>query len=245
MRRAAIVVGLTLVGASIAAQPATPELAREAQLRYKDGVQLMMSEKWDDAVEQFKAAIAIDRLMAMAHYNVGQCRMAQKRYVEAVAAYRGAKEAFEAQGTASQKDRNDRERARQDEINELKDSLLRVRTLKNVSEQEVIRIEDRLRTLESAQNRNLEESGGVPAEVYLALGSAYYRQQKLADAEREYLEAVRVNNKLGPAHNNLAVIYLVTGRLDEAEASMKLAKKNGFKVNPQFEADLKAAQRKR
>jgi Tfp pilus assembly protein PilF len=85
----------------------------------------------------------------------------------------------------------------------------------------------------------------VPAEIFLALGSAYFRQQKLEDAEREYAEAVRINRKLGAAHNNLAVIYLLTGRLDLAEESVKQAERNGFKVNPRLKDDLKAAKAKK
>ena len=51
--------------------------------------------------------------------------------------------------------------------------------------------------------------------------------------------AIEVNPKLGEAHNNLAVIYMQTGRLVEAEQSLKLAEKAGFRVNPQFKEDLK------
>jgi len=244
MQPLAIVLGVALMGGLAAAQPLTPELGREATRRYKTGVELMMAERWDDAVGEFQAAIAIDKLMALAHYNIGQCRMAQRRYIEAVAAYLGAREAFEGQASLSQKERNDRERARQDEINELKDSLIRLKTIKDASAQDAVKIEDRIRTLESMQNRDLQDANRVPAELYLALGSAYFRQEKLADAEREYREAVRVNPRLGAAHNNLAVIFLLTGRIQEAETSMKLAEKNGFRVNSQFKADLKAAKQR-
>lgn len=245
MRLLSMALGLAVAGGLATAQPLTPQLGQEALRHYKAGVGLMMSEQWNEAVEEFEAAIAIDTLMAQAHYNIGQCRMAQRRYVEAVDAYLGAKKAFEGQGLLSQKERNERERARQDEINELKDSLLRLRTIKGASTQDAVRMEDRLRTLEAMQNRNLREGNLVPAEVYLALGSAYFRQDKLADAEDAYREAVRVNERLGAAHNNLAVICLLTDRLEEAEAFMKLAEKNGFRVNPQFKADLKAAKQKR
>jgi tetratricopeptide (TPR) repeat protein len=245
MRLSAILSALALAAGSAAAQPLNPELARQAEQRYKNGVALMMAEKCDQAIEEFQGAVAIDKLMALAHYNIGQCRMWQRRYVEAVIAYTAARDAFQAQGSLSQQERNERERARQNEINDLKDSLARLKTIKNASAQEEFKLEERIRALDSMQNRNLQDENSVPAEVYLALGSAYFRQQKLAEAEREYLQAVRVNRKLGAAHNNLAVIYMLTGRLDEAEAAMKLAEKNGFTVNPQFKADLKAAKEKR
>jgi RimJ/RimL family protein N-acetyltransferase len=37
---------------------------------------------------------------------------------------------------------------------------------------------------------------------------------------------------------------LMTNRPNEAEASMKLAEKNGFRVNPAFKEDLKIAKQK-
>ncbi len=51
----------------------------------------------------------------------------------------------------------------------------------------------------------------------LALGSAYFRAERFADAEREYKAAIAADSKAGEAHNNLAVVYLQTGRYDEAE----------------------------
>jgi tetratricopeptide (TPR) repeat protein len=239
-----IIVGLTLLAAEAGAQGLSPDLARQAQAHYKEGVELMSAERWEAAAGKFQAAIDIDKVMAMAHYNLGQCRMQQRRFVEAVVAYQGARDAFASIGLLSQQERSARERARQDEINELKDSIQRFRTLKDASAQVALGMEERLRTLEAAQGRNLEENP-VPAEIFLALGSAYFRQQKIEDAEREYGEAVRINRKLGAAHNNLAVIYLLTGRLDQAEESMKQAERNGFKVNPRFKDDLEAAKAKR
>ncbi len=54
----------------------------------------------------------------------------------------------------------------------------------------------------------------------------------MADAEREYRAASKVEPKLGEAHNNLAVVLVLTGRLDDAEREMKAAEKAGFRVSP-------------
>ena len=73
----------------------------------------------------------------------------------------------------------------------------------------------------------------------LALGSAYFRSDALPDAEREYRAAIEVDPKLGEAHNNLAVVYMQTGRHAEADAEIKVAEKAGFRVNPQLKEDSK------
>jgi len=50
---------------------------------------------------------------------------------------------------------------------------------------------------------------------------------------------VQADPKLGEAHNNLAVYYMLSGRKADAETAVKNAEKAGFKVNPQLKADIK------
>ncbi len=241
MRRLAMSLALSLLAGLAGAQVPSEEKSRLAEWHYKKGLELMQAETWEEAAEAFKKAIANDPLMTLAHYNLGQCRMYQKRYAEAVGAYKACRSVVEQIGTLSEQERGERDRARRDEINELRDSLNRLNTLKEVNvEKMATQIQDRIRLLESLEFRNPDRVQ-VPAEIPLALGSAYFRQDRFEEAEREYKEAVALNKKLGAAHNNLAVIYLFTGRLDEAEESVKLAEKAGFPVNARFKDDLKRA----
>jgi Flp pilus assembly protein TadD len=83
----------------------------------------------------------------------------------------------------------------------------------------------------------------VPSFVSMALGSAFFRLGRLADAEREYKATVAADPKTGEAYSNLAVVYLETGRFDEAEKAVKAAEKSGFKVNPMLKDDIKAKQK--
>lgn len=90
-----------------------------------------------------------------------------------------------------------------------------------------------------ARGNNVTIDAAIPAWVSLSLGSAYFRSGKLADAEREYKATLEADRKSGEAHNNLAVVFLETGRFADAEASLKDAKKAGLKVNPQLEQAIK------
>jgi tetratricopeptide (TPR) repeat protein len=248
VRLIAAVLSVTLTTAVVAGQVPLDQ-ATEAQRRYKAGVELMSAEKCNEAVGEFKAAVALDPFMALAHYNLGQCHMLQKDYASALSAFTACREAFERLSSMSRDEREARERLRRDEINELKDDLVRLKFLTSQGDTHAditavgMRMEDRLRQLESMQHKDRPGESTVPAGVYLALGSANFRLGKLEDAEREYRQAVRSDARLGAAHNNLAVIYLMTGRPNEAEASMKLAEKNGFRVSPAFKEDVKAAKR--
>jgi Flp pilus assembly protein TadD len=92
--------------------------------------------------------------------------------------------------------------------------------------------------LQRGNNASLDDA--VPSYVSLALGSALFRLGRLNDAEREYKAAIVADAKTGEAHSNLAVVYLETGRFDEAEKAVKAAEKAGFKVNPMLKDDIKA-----
>jgi hypothetical protein len=59
-------------------------------------------------------------------------------------------------------------------------------------------------------------------------------------AEREYKAANAVDPKSGKAFNNLAVVYLQTGRARETDEAVRSAEKAGYKVHPQLKADIKA-----
>jgi Flp pilus assembly protein TadD len=87
---------------------------------------------------------------------------------------------------------------------------------------------------------NVSIDATVPAFVSLALGSAYFRLGQLADAAREYKAAIAADPKTGEAYSNLAVVYLETGRVEEAEKAVKSAEKTGFKVNPMLKDDIAA-----
>jgi tetratricopeptide (TPR) repeat protein len=237
MTGAAAVVAFVVMSSSAGQPPAVD--VRLAERHYKEGVLLMRAERWEEGASQFRAAIEIDPLMALAHYNLGQCRMAQRRFVAAVAAYQGALGAFRSLATRSQKERDQRDRARRDEIGEIKTSLSRLHLAKEPTGPYAVQLEDRLRTLEAMDGRDRHEQAAVPGEVMLALGSAYFRQEKLADAEREWKAAVEANRKLGEAYNNLAVVYMVTGRKTEAEEAVRAAEQAGFRVNPGLKNDIR------
>jgi Flp pilus assembly protein TadD len=91
----------------------------------------------------------------------------------------------------------------------------------------------------------LSMGNGVPAFVSLALGSAYFRAERMTDAERQYRAAIEADPKAGEAHNNLAVVLTLTGRFDEADKEIALAEKSGFRVNPELKKDLAARRARR
>ena len=95
-------------------------------------------------------------------------------------------------------------------------------------------------TQDAAGRDNVSIESSVPAFLSVALGSAYFRADRRDDAEKAYKAAIAVDSKAGEAHNNLAVIYLLSERFDLAEQSVKNAEKAGFRVNPDLKNQIKA-----
>jgi Flp pilus assembly protein TadD len=106
-----------------------------------------------------------------------------------------------------------------------------------------VRLQERLRVLEQARLRGKEKVGAVPAGVWLALGSAHFRTQQIPEAELSFREALKIDPKLGPAHNNLAVIHMLRGEYADARESLKRAERAGVLVSAQFKADLEQRSR--
>lgn len=98
-----------------------------------------------------------------------------------------------------------------------------------------------LATLEQARDRNdnLEIDVQVPYFVPMALGAAYFRAGQFAEAEREYNAAIQANAASGETHSNLAVLYLTTNRIADAEREVAKAEETGFKVNPGLKDDIR------
>lgn len=243
---AALLLSAAVAGGSASAQvQLVDDIARRKALdRYRAGEELMQAELWEKAEREFKAAVALDPLFTLAHYSLGQTYMAMRRPASAVQAYVDCREAFETLGAFGQKERAETEIRREDEIRELRNSLAmlqggRVTVASPLAM--TVRIEERLRVLEQGRMRSASNVLQIPAELSLALGSAYFRLERLADAEREYLVAIAADSTLGAAHNNLAVVYMLTGRYELAEASVRQAERNGFHVSPQLKDDLRAA----
>jgi len=238
-------IGLAAVVLVTTAAPASAQLAdavsrRQALELFREGQQYLTAEQFERAAEMFSAAIDKDRLLSIAHYGLGQANMNLRRYPVAVKSYRDCIESMRTLHNLRLTNRFEVDKQREDEIKELKQVL--DRSSRAGRAPTLLSLEQRLRDLEN-QRTNTGGTFQPPAEVLLALGSAYFRDGDREGAEANWKAAADANPKYGEAHNNLAVIYMQSGRLTEAEQEMKLAEKNGFNVNPQFKTDLKDRQK--
>lgn len=238
MRRAvATVILVAAFGFAPAAQKLADESSRVKAIElYRLGQDHMSRERFAEAEASFMDAVDEDPLLTVAHYQLGQARMSLRRYAEAVRAYEACVKAMETLHHLQQTNKFEVDKQRQETIRELRTELnsttQKIDPLKRtVLEQRVHELEQE-RTMDSTSFR-------PPAFVLLALGSAHFRNGAREAAEAEWLAAVEADSKLGEAHNNLAVVYMMSSRKADAEREVTLAEKAGFRVNPQLKADIR------
>jgi tetratricopeptide (TPR) repeat protein len=237
----ALTIALATLASTVAAQ--TPADRERARAQNRLGWEQMTSESWESAARYFQSAIDIDPAFEIPHYGLGRANMALKKFPAAVAAYARCRDLYRAQAGKIFTNQQEAQRYRRDRLTEIDEQIRQIQS----GPQTVARI-DLLRQWQDTR-RDVQERlqrGGdttleanVPAWLSLALGSAYFRSGQLSDAEREYKAAIAADTRAGEAHSNLAVVYLETGRITEADAAIRAAKKAGFKVNPQLEQAIK------
>src|SRR4051812_23629610 len=234
----AVILIVALTATLAAQQLADAQSRREALAFYRTGQEFFTSEKFERAAEEFSKATAKDPLFTLAYYQAGQSYMNLKRYASAIQAFTRCIESTRSLYALAETNRFAVDKQRDDEVREMRET---VKALQQSGHSLLaMRAEQHLLDIDK-QRSSLSDGYRPPAEVLLSLGSAHFRSGDAVAAETEWRAAVEVNPKLGEAHNNLAAIYLQTGRAREAEAEIKAAEKAGFRVNPQLKEDVKKA----
>jgi tetratricopeptide (TPR) repeat protein len=233
---------LVLLVSGGAAAQVVDNLAHENALtRYKAGDDLFHDEMFARAAIEYKAAITFDPLLLIAYYQLGQSFMQLRQYQEAIQAYKAGKDSFQSMALMMSRSDVTLEQRRDDEIRELQDSIDQLQNARLPAtyprEARIMQLQQRIVDLQRTRKAG-PTALEPPAELSLALGSAYFRTGDLMSAEREWKEAVTVNNKLGEAHNNLAALYAQTGRKTDAQQAVKNAERAGYRVNPGLKADI-------
>jgi tetratricopeptide (TPR) repeat protein len=236
------VIILAVLGPPSAAQTRTDR--ERARIQNRLAWEQMRAEQWAAAARAFQQAIDIDPTYQYAHYGLGRARMGLKAFTDAITALERCRSLYEAEGGRQFASAQDAQRYRRDRLIEIDEQIRQLQSgPQNLQSQDLLRqfqtarrdLQDRI---ERGNSMTLESS--VPAFVTLSLGSAYFRAGRLADAEREYKATILTDSKSGEAYNNLAVVYLETGRFAEAEASLAAAKKAGLRVSAQLEQEIRS-----
>jgi tetratricopeptide (TPR) repeat protein len=248
MRTSSFVLLIVLLAGAAAAQQVSAADRDRARTQNRLGWEALRAEKYEQAIKSFQEAINIRPDYEYAHYGLGRTYLAMRRYADAVTVLEKCKGLYLAQGARQFTNVQEATRFREDRVVEIDEQIRLLR-----SGPQTVQTQDLVRQYETTKRdlqENIRRSQGmtidatVPGWVSLSLGSAFFRAGRLKEAEGAYLDAVKTDARLGEAHNNLAVVYLETGRIREALASLESAKKAGVKVNPELEKAIRARKEK-
>ena len=245
-----LLVALILAATPAIAQPpprTNPDAAL-GQVHYNSAWDLMRSEKYEDAIAEFREALRLNPKLNMARYGIGRAQMALHQYDAAIQEYTACRSYILAQEGAKYTGQAEANRVRQDRMMELQDLQRQYskgpQNNQTADMQRQIQNSMRITQDDTDRGQNISIESSVPAFLSVALGSAYFRADRRDDAEKAYKAAIAVDSKAGEAHNNLAVLYLLSERYDLAEQSVKNAEKAGFRVNPELKDQIKSGEKK-
>lgn len=230
----------------------TPDLQR-AQQHDRTGWTRIEAKDFDGAVQAFEAALQIYAEYADALHGLGKAHMALKHYDAAVRALERCRDSYAHVGTQDAEQRLLANRERENQLAILRRRLADLEGPSSPStsgragapstSSEVLDLKQQIRTIQGEREPGpvTGQPSPVPSFVSLALGSAYFRLDRVADAEREFRAAIAVDPKLGEAHSNLALVCLLTGRAAEAQEHVRIAEEAKFKVNPELKRQIRDA----
>src|SRR5262249_48764765 len=101
----------------------TAQARHEALQHYQAGMEKMRAESFEETAQAFGIATRLDRLFVLAHYQLGQARMALKEYPPAVEALENCITAHKELVILRSTDRALGEKRLDEEIEALRDSL--------------------------------------------------------------------------------------------------------------------------
>jgi len=246
--------GLLLLQAPAPRASLTPDLQR-AQQHDRTGWTRIDAKNFEGAAAEFEAALQIHPEYADALHGLGKARMALKQYEAAVRALERCRDSYAHAGTEDAEHRLLANRARESQLTNLRRRLADLEGPSAIGtataagrgapsgSTEVQEVKQQIRALQGEREPGpvSGQPGPVPSFVSLALGSAYFRVERLADAEREFRAAIAVDPKFGEAHSNLALVCLLTGRAAEAQDHVRVAEEAKFQVNPELKRQIRAA----
>lgn len=112
---------------------------------------------------------------------------------------------------------------------------------KRALEGTIASLESEISTLNNRLTEPLPTLKQIPADYFYLHGNILFKLKEHQEAQRQYLEAIRINPTHGNAYNNLAIIYFMAKQYRTALELLNKAEENGAKVNPEFKkAILKA-----
>jgi len=95
-----------------------------------------------------------------------------------------------------------------------------------------------INALEGQEVISVAPTSTIPANYYYLHGNILFRLKDYANARKQYLAAIQTNPRHGEAYNNLANLYYMSGRYEDALDYLNQSISSGAKVNENLAAAI-------
>jgi tetratricopeptide (TPR) repeat protein len=217
---------------------------RQASALVQKGDRAFKSGNADKARRSFQKALEVVPDFPEAHLGLGHIAMTEARFEDALAEYTTAKEGYGGISDLMLDLQAERYADAQREIRVLEDQVRVINdTTVKVSEStrttKTLQLQERIRALRAMEYPTAENAHKPPPELYFHLGNALFRLGRREEALANWETCVGEDASFPLVYNNLAVIYMQLGRLDDAWGSLLKAEELGVTVNPDLKNDVR------
>jgi len=233
------------------AAPADANEIRQADRHCQAGLKALQTGNFAKAREAFARAFAAAPNFPPAHLGLGHVALAEKDFAGALAEYTAARDSWGTFGALLDELEMARWSRTQDEIRRLQDELREMQNRERgldtgestSTAQRTLQttLEQRIQTLEAIPMPQTGATTEPPSDIDFHIGNALFRLARYEEARTAWETCAQKNPKFPLVRNNLAVLYLKAGRIDDARRAVAEAEALGMKVNPGLKADIESA----
>jgi tetratricopeptide (TPR) repeat protein len=207
-----------------------------AKRMFEKGQDLFLKEKYGKAeeallecLENFPNYSQADYFLSQIYYQKGDFEKALDHINKAKANYKFMADLL----VASQQKYLDELRKQKQELQDILPTI--------TNKEEIEKTKNKIEIINSRMNEPLPQLGEMSADYYYFNGNIFMKMKKYNEAHANYLEALKLNPRHGNASNNLASLYYMIKKYQQALDFLNQAEANGVKINPEFKkAILKA-----
>ena len=260
--KVAVAVLVSSALAALAASDVEERNLRQAMGYAQRGLSSLKKGNTARAREDFERAVAKFPELPDAHTGFGHLAMRERRFEDALREYRLAESGSERMAALRLQMESARFARSRDELERMREIQMQLVQQLSRSQMEgtgnstagsgggpspgqiqrqITEVESRVRALEGMTPPTPDASPPAAADLLFFQGNALFDLRRTDEAIAVWEAAAPRLPEFGPLHNNLAVAYWMTGRIDDAWTSLRRAESLGFKVNPSFLADLEKA----
>jgi len=258
----AIAVVMAGFGLSFAADPSSNERTLRQAIGYAQrGSASLQKGNVASARKDFSRSLEMEPQLPEGHLGLGHVAMRERRFEDALREYRLAQQGHRELASllsivqvdryAKSRDQLERLREEQSQLDsearriEVRGATSTMSSASGMSggqiERQRVEVDHQIQALESMGTPGEKSVQDPPANFYFFEGNALFNLKRNDEAIAAWETAARRDPRFAPVQNNLAVVYWMKGRVDDARAALARAEALRFAVNPSFRADLEKA----